>query len=70
MAVRQARKHVLDQTRTGQLTISQVLERGKNDPVVAKVKVRALVEAFPGYGSVRATRGACPGLDRREPPGG
>jgi hypothetical protein len=55
MAARRARKGLLDQIRTGELTIAQVLERGKSDPVVAKVRVRALVEAFPGYGSVRAT---------------
>jgi hypothetical protein len=55
MAVRKARKQLREQINAGELTIAQVLVRGKSDPVVAKMKVRALIEAFPGYGSVRAT---------------
>lgn len=53
-AARQARKQLLEQIRSGELTIAQVLDRGKDDPVVAKTKVSALVQAVPGYGPARA----------------
>jgi hypothetical protein len=53
-AARQARKRLLEQIRNGELTIAQVLDRGKNDPVVAKTKVTALVQAVPGYGPAKA----------------
>lgn len=54
MAARQARKQLLDQVRTGELTVAEVLSRGKSDPLVAKTKVSAVVQALPGYGTVRA----------------
>lgn len=54
-AVRQARKQLRDQIRTGELSIAAVLGRAKIDPVVAKIKVRSLVETFPGFGPTRAT---------------
>lgn len=53
-AARQARKRLLDQIRRGELTVAQVLDRGKDDPVVAKTKVSALVQAVPGYGPAKA----------------
>lgn len=52
-AARQARKQLLDQVRAGELTVTAVLARGKSDPVVAKTKVSALVQALPGYGTAR-----------------
>jgi hypothetical protein len=45
---------LLEQLRTGELTIADVLDRGKSDPVGAKTKVSAVVQALPGYGTVRA----------------
>jgi hypothetical protein len=52
-AARSARKQLLDQVKAGELTVAQVLAR-KNDPIVAKTKVSALVQAVPGWGVVRA----------------
>jgi transposase len=51
---RSARKQLLDQVKAGELTLAQVLAKGKDDPVVAKTKVSALVQAVPGCGVVRA----------------
>lgn len=51
---RLARKQLLDQVRTGEVTVAQVLGRGKDDPVVAQTKVNALLQALPGYGAAKA----------------
>jgi hypothetical protein len=53
-AARQARKRLLEQIKSGELTIAQVLDQGKSDSVVAKTKVSALVGALPGYGAAKA----------------
>lgn len=53
-AARVARKRLLDQVKAGELTVAQVLSRRDSDPVVAKTKVSALVQAVPGCGVVRA----------------
>lgn len=53
-AARRARKQLLDAVKAGELTVAQVLARCKNDPVVAKTKVSALVQAVPGFGTTKA----------------
>lgn len=53
-AARQARKQLLEQIKSGELTVGAVLDQGKHDPVVAKTKVSALVQAIPGYGPAKA----------------
>ncbi|MDH4160403.1 MAG: 30S ribosomal protein S13 [Actinomycetota bacterium] len=35
-------------------SLSEVLRRGQTDPVVAKMRVTALLESMPGVGKVRA----------------
>jgi hypothetical protein len=52
---RTARKQLLEQVKSGEVTVAQVLDRGKTDPVVGKTKVLAVVMAVPGIGAVRAT---------------
>lgn len=57
-AARQARKHLLDQIKAGELTIATVLARGNSDPVVAKTKVQC-----PGGGPSRLrSRDSAPGV--------
>jgi len=51
---RLARKRLLDQVKTGELSITAVLARGKSDRVVAKTRITQLLRAFPGIGAVRA----------------
>lgn len=51
---RQARSQVKTQLKHGTATISDVIEQGRTDEVIAKLKVSALLEAMPGVGKVRA----------------
>jgi hypothetical protein len=51
---RAARKQLLAQVKSGEVTVAQVLDRGKTDPIVGKTKVRAVVMALPGVGAARA----------------
>jgi hypothetical protein len=54
LEVRAARKKLLEQVTSGEVSVAQVLERGKTDPMVGKTKVLAVVRALPGIGAVRA----------------
>jgi hypothetical protein len=54
VAVRQARRALLDDVKAGALSISSVLVRASTDPVAAKTKVSQLVGALPGYGPAKA----------------
>jgi Mrp family chromosome partitioning ATPase len=51
---RVARKHLLEQVKSGEVTVAQVLDRGKSDPMVGKTMVLAVVLALPGVGAARA----------------
>ena len=52
-AARQARKQLLEQVKSGEATIAQVIERAKDDPIVAKTRVGQVVLALPGYGPAK-----------------
>ncbi|GAA2520896.1 integration host factor, actinobacterial type [Rarobacter incanus] len=51
---RAVRAGVKADLKAGRTTISQVIELGRTDPAVAKLRVSALLEAMPGVGRVRA----------------
>ena len=51
---RQARKTLLDDIKSGEETVSAVVDRAQSDPVAGKTKVSQLVRALPGYGVTRA----------------
>jgi transposase len=51
---RAARKLLLEQVKSGEVTVAQVLDQGKSDPLVGKTKVLAVVMALPGIGATRA----------------
>ncbi|GGM47058.1 hypothetical protein GCM10012275_17660 [Longimycelium tulufanense] len=50
---RKARTQLLEKLRSGQMKLSQVLERAKSDPVVGKTKVSQLLRAVPGLGPAK-----------------
>lgn len=52
---RQARTKLLNDIKSGTLTIKSVLDRAKEDSVVGKTKVAQLVKALPGYGPAKVT---------------
>lgn len=51
---RAARKVLLEKVKSGEVSVAQVLDRGKADPMVGKTKVLAVVMALPGIGATRA----------------
>jgi hypothetical protein len=51
---RAARKQLLDQVKSGEVTVAQVLDRSNTDPMVSKTRVLAVVMALPGVGPARA----------------
>ena len=53
-AARRARSELLEQVKTGQLTVQDVLRRAETDETVKKTKVLQLLKAVPGYGSAKA----------------
>jgi guanylate kinase len=53
-ASRQRRAHIKDQIRTGELSITQVLELAKSDEAIAKMRVLELLESKSGVGKIRA----------------
>lgn len=53
-AARVVRAEVKQELKTGSAKISQVIERGKSDDAIGKLRVSALLEALPGVGKVRA----------------
>ena len=54
--VRKARSEVKTSLKHGTLTLSAVLEDAREDEVIAKLRVTALLEAMPGVGKVRAAQ--------------
>ena len=53
-ASRKRRAEVKAGIKTGVLTIESVIELAKSDEAVAKMRVKELLESFPGVGKVRA----------------
>lgn len=51
---RRERAAVKNQLKYGQGSIKDVIERGKTDDVIGKMKVYVLLESLPGVGQVRA----------------
>lgn len=52
---RARRAEVRDQLKSGKLTLAQVIDM-KDDPVVGRMKVSALIETLPGYGKAKAEK--------------
>jgi hypothetical protein len=52
---RKKRAHLKGQLKSGQTSLRDVLNR-RDDDVVAKMKVSAVLEALPGVGKVRARK--------------
>lgn len=53
-AARQARAEVKNRLKYSQGTISDVIAQGRQDDVIGKLKVVALLESLPGVGKVKA----------------
>jgi len=53
---RKERADVKHHLKHGSLTLAEVIERSAKNPVIAKIKVSALLEAMPGLGKVRAAQ--------------
>ncbi len=51
---RKIRAEVKADVKSGKRTLKDVIELGKSDEVVGKMKVSALIESLPGVGKVRA----------------
>jgi len=52
---RKVRAALKSELKSGKRTLGEVIELGKSDDIVGKMKVVALIEALPGVGKVRAT---------------
>lgn len=52
---RKIRAEIKADLKSGKRSLREVIELGKSDDVVGKMKVSALIEALPGVGKVRAT---------------
>lgn len=52
---RKIRAEIKADLKNGTRSLKEVIELGKSDDVVGKMKVSALIEALPGVGKVRAT---------------
>lgn len=55
-ASRQERAAVKNKVRTGGMSVAEVIEEGKKNEVVGKMKVIYLLTSHPGLGEVRATQ--------------
>ncbi len=53
-AARATRAAVKNRLKYGQTTLSAVIEEGRTDDAIGKLKVSALLEALPGVGKVKA----------------
>lgn len=53
-AARQARAEVKNRLKYSQGSLAEVIEKGKTDDVIGKMRVSALLEALPGIGKVKA----------------
>lgn len=51
---RRVRAEVKSRLKHSGASLTQVLEQGKSDEIVGKMKVTALLESMPGVGKVRA----------------
>jgi hypothetical protein len=54
-AARATRAAVKNRLKYGQTTLSAVIQEGKTDDAIGKLKVSALLEALPGVGKVKAS---------------
>ncbi len=54
-AARSKRAEVREELKVGKLTLKDVLAM-KEDPVVGRMKVSALIETLPGYGKAKAEK--------------
>ena len=52
--VRRQRAEIKEQLKRGDLKLSDVLKRAKDDDVIGKLKVKALLTSLPGIGTARA----------------
>ena len=53
-AARQARAEVKNRLKYSQGSLAEVLELARNDEVIGKLKVSALLESLPGIGKIKA----------------
>ena len=53
-AARQARAEVKNRLKYSQGSLSEVIEQGRTDDTIGKLKVVALLESLPGVGKVNA----------------
>ncbi|MCL3862823.1 integration host factor, actinobacterial type [Actinotalea sp. K2] len=53
-AARQARAEVKNRLKYSQGSLSEVIEQGRTDDVIGKLKVSALLESLPGVGKIKA----------------
>lgn len=53
-ASRQERAAVKNKVRTGGISVLEVIEEGKKNEVIGKMKVLDLLQSYPGLGEVRA----------------
>ncbi len=53
-AARQARAEVKSRLKYSQGSLSEVIEQGRHDDTIGKLKVVALLESMPGIGKVKA----------------
>jgi hypothetical protein len=54
--IRRARAELKEQLKSGQTTLTKVLDRAESDEMVGKLKVSAVLQAMPGIGKVKATQ--------------
>ena len=52
--VRAERAELKTQLKAGTVTLPELIARGADDDVIAKMKVYALVQSMPGVGKIRA----------------
>ena len=53
-AARQARAEVKNRLKYNQGSLAEVIEQGRTDDVIGKIKVSALLESLPGVGKIKA----------------
>ena len=49
------RAEIKEKLKTGKLTLKQVIDM-KDDPIVGRMKVSALIETLPGYGKAKSEK--------------
>jgi len=54
--VRRLRAELKEKLKMGSLTLKELLDQGRSDEVVAKMKVLSVLESLPGLGKVKARR--------------